>query len=699
MMLAALGLRIVILVDYVAHNPLAGTPINDAAAYWQWSARVAGGKLVEDAPFFSAPLYPYLLGALRALGGGLIAVYIIQMLLDLVTGVVLAVTVRERFTPGTGLVAASLYWLLLAPASFSLRVLTCSLQLLLLACAYRQLVRVQARPILSRRIGLGAVLGLLCLSYPPAMMLTVLVVPWLFWQSGRRLADAGRALVPLGMAAVVIAPATIHNWYASRGDLFLIQSVTGVNLRQGNQPESTGGFTPIPGTSPNRENMFPDLARQYEESTGQPVRWSAIDRRYRDEVIRFWLADPLRTARLVVTKLYWFLSARNYGDIYLPAVEITEGLSRGLRLAPLRVAWLMGPALVGLVLLLRRPIRYGPEWLPFLISLITVAVFWYNPRYRLPAVPAIVIVTAWLVVRAADWRTHWRLTAATVLAVAASLMLGVVNRAVSFDVPNAPALSLPVAGVLEKQGRLAEAVEQWRKAADLNPQNPDVREHLGDVLQKSGRTDEALAVYERVWALSPSPGVVGKLVQILVAAKRPDDAERVLEQALDQQPDQATLLAMLARLRQAQGQLDVAEELYGRAAALAPDDVTVRSAYGTLLMSRQRWAQAQVEFAAVAELSPDDFDAQNNLGVIWGELGDFDRARACFVRAAEIRPNDAGALFAVGVVDMRAGRLDDAEQFFRRALTLRPDDERYRAALDHVQQLRKQRGTSTQPTP
>ena len=67
---------------------------------------------------------------------------------------------------------------------------------------------------------LGAVLGLLCLAYPPAGILVVVVAPWLFWQSRRRFVDAVRAAVPVGLATIVIAPATIHNWYASDGDLW-----------------------------------------------------------------------------------------------------------------------------------------------------------------------------------------------------------------------------------------------------------------------------------------------------------------------------------------------------------------------------------------------------------------------------------------------------------------------------------------------
>lgn len=60
-----------------AADPLALAPINDAKVYWDWGGRIADGRLVDDTPFMSAPLYPYVVGAVRALGGGLGALYLV----------------------------------------------------------------------------------------------------------------------------------------------------------------------------------------------------------------------------------------------------------------------------------------------------------------------------------------------------------------------------------------------------------------------------------------------------------------------------------------------------------------------------------------------------------------------------------------------------------------------------------------------
>ena len=82
---------------------MAQHPINDARVYWEWAGDIAAGKLVLDHPFFSAPLYPYLLGGLRWLGGQLTSVYVLQMLADLAAVVLLGWTCRRRFGAGVAL--------------------------------------------------------------------------------------------------------------------------------------------------------------------------------------------------------------------------------------------------------------------------------------------------------------------------------------------------------------------------------------------------------------------------------------------------------------------------------------------------------------------------------------------------------------------------------------------------------------------
>ena len=84
---AAASLRALVFREELAHNPFAAVPWSDAALYWERAGELAAGRWPETGPFLVAPLYPLLLGGLRALGLGLAGVYALQLALNLASGV------------------------------------------------------------------------------------------------------------------------------------------------------------------------------------------------------------------------------------------------------------------------------------------------------------------------------------------------------------------------------------------------------------------------------------------------------------------------------------------------------------------------------------------------------------------------------------------------------------------------------------
>jgi len=93
----AIASQALILAQQLADDPFARTPINDARVYWDWAGEIASGRLVGTTPFLSAPLYPYLLGILRALGGGLAAACVVQAALHVATVGLLYRVAERRF--------------------------------------------------------------------------------------------------------------------------------------------------------------------------------------------------------------------------------------------------------------------------------------------------------------------------------------------------------------------------------------------------------------------------------------------------------------------------------------------------------------------------------------------------------------------------------------------------------------------------
>ncbi len=609
MLAAGLVVRLLILQEYLAENPMAGNPTIDAATYWNWADRIAHGHITQDTPFFSAPLYPYLLGILRALGGTLTSVYVLQIAMDLTTAVLLAWFARRRFGSGVGLLAAGIFLLLQEPASFSLRVLSGSLHLLLVTLTWGLMAFAPNAPTLLRRAGLGIALGLLCLSYPPALLLVLAVGPWLFWQSRRRLADLARAAVPVGVAALLIAPATLHNHRAS-GEFFLIQALSGVTLRLGNQPGADGVYHPIRGISMSREYMLLDAGRVYQQATGNPPSWSDTDAHFRKLSYDYWRSDPARAVKLAARKAYWFLTGRNYGDICQPNAEIAAGLADWLRLAPVQTAWLIGPGLVGLAFLLRHPIRHAPEWLMFSLPLLVVAVFWYSPRYRLPAVPVLTVAAAWALAGLGQWRVRRARGIAALLGLAAAVALCFVNRAVGFD----PPMARDVAIALVRKGDYAGANAMLQDMLRRQPDFPPALSALAYCRHMEGRLPEAYETYHEALALDPSDTITrGLLGALLVKMQRWAEAERELRIVLAATPEGPEDRFNLGVALTAQGKYEEARPHLEYAVKAAPRDVRFLHGMGVFYARQGQSAAAAEWFRRALEIDPSHQKSQNDL--------------------------------------------------------------------------------------
>jgi 4-amino-4-deoxy-L-arabinose transferase-like glycosyltransferase len=321
-------------------------------------------------------------------GGGLLAVYILQVLLHVATAGLVGWTTRVRFGPTAGLLAVALFLALTETAYAPTRVLANTLQVFLVAIVWwRWAVLSEHGFSWSRALILGALLGVLALALPPAIMLVPLYGLWLWYHAGPNWSTAIRGLAGVGVALLCIAPATLHNLLL-HGQFIPITAHGGITLRQGNGPTAGGIGDIIPGVRPARMYMHEDAARVFEHAHGRPGTWREIDAHFRREAIDYWLHNPLPALRLFAFKFYFYLTFQNYDDGMMPvAIEREDGLANRALLAPLAIPWLLGAAFVGALAMMRRPVRRFPEWVLFLLPLVIVLAFFYSPRYRVVGTP------------------------------------------------------------------------------------------------------------------------------------------------------------------------------------------------------------------------------------------------------------------------------------------------------------------------
>lgn len=560
---AAALARIAMLAEFVAVHPFAELPAMDGLEYWNIAGRCAAGQWSQPTPFLSAPLYPYFLGALRTLGANLVGVAVVQLIMHLLTAVVVGEAARAAWGRSAGLVAAAAFLLLTEPAVMFTRLFSENLQILLVALLAWQWMMLARRqqPGWGGVVACGVLLGLLALTYPPAMVLIPAWAAWRILATGPRRRAVGQAVGGMCLAALTISPATLHNWLL-HGEPILITAHSGITLRQGNGPEARGIIHSIPGVVARRDTMHHDAAAVFLEAHGHEGTWRDIDRHFRDEVLRYWISHPLDTVRLACRKAWLFLTARHYGDMLAITIEREIGMCRLALLAPVAVPWLMGAALVGLVLVLRDPVRFVPFWLLPLLPFMIVTIFFYTPRYRCAAIPPLCGLAAAAVVRLGTWRParRWPAVAACALPV-----LGLaINMSTGIDAPD------------------------------------DERDHV-------------LASFSEFQMAAAGRRVEGG---------RYDAAEACLESAIRLQADNLAALEMLVRLSKLTNQPARAVAPLRRIASLVPDAIGVRKSLYNVLCQTGDLPAARSALGDVMALDPDDVETQ--LALAWMEAASTD---------------------------------------------------------------------------
>jgi tetratricopeptide (TPR) repeat protein len=636
------ALRFLLLAEYTAKNPLAEHPLIDAEAYWSWAGRIADGIPGPDEPFFSAPLYPYFVGLIRAGGGGLPAVYVIQVLLDLGALVLLAWIGMRRFGPTVGLTAAVLFALTLESASFSARILGSTLQLPIVCLTLLALLGLQDRPkSWGFAVLAGALIGFYALSYPPAMLLVPLVAIWLGWRAGRNVASLGRAGVACLAAILVISPATVHN-YRACGELILISAQAGLTFAHGNSPGADGTYTPQPGISPERATQNRDANRAYQQATGNPPSWNGTNRHFLGRGFAYWREQPLAALRVTWLKLWYFLTGRNYGDIYIPVAERAEGFARTLWLMPIHTAWLMPLALVGIAAWFRRAREHVPELLLFCLPLLTVLLFFYSPRYRYPALPLIVLAGAWTIGQVIRDRRNRAWAVAGAVALVLGPGVGMANYIAGFD--------------------------------PLAPRQAYFCAQLGLVASDADRHKEAEAWYRKALRYEPEyPPVLARLGATLANTRRPDEAVSLLQRAVEINPADAFSYRHLGRALLLRGQVPEARQALETALAISPEDADIHNELANALLRTGDRDGARTHYDAALRSDPNNAEAHVNLGLLLRQGGEKDEALEHFRKATRLAPTLAAARYHEGTLLLERGDARGLD-ILRRAHELAPDD-------------------------
>jgi tetratricopeptide (TPR) repeat protein len=250
------------------------------------------------------------------------------------------------------------------------------------------------------------------------------------------------------------------------------------------------------------------------------------------------------------------------------------------------------------------------------------------------------------------------------------------NQAIELD----PRWALPYAGLAEAQlwkfnkddsrHWLDLAGETISKAKSLNPDSAHVLVVAGAFKQAHGQYDEAVEDLKRATELDPNNPVAWmRLASLNEAMNRPQDAEATYRKAIGAQPGYYRVYSDFGRFYSRHGQYREAEDLFRQVAALVPDYPDGHTFLGLALMHQERYPEAEDAMRRSLRLYESAI-ILTNLGVLYYRQGRYAEAVPLFERSLAVGPATVVRYSDLGDGYWRLGRTSEASAAYRNAANL-----------------------------
>ncbi len=239
------------------------------------------------------------------------------------------------------------------------------------------------------------------------------------------------------------------------------------------------------------------------------------------------------------------------------------------------------------------------------------------------------------------------------------------------------------AETLVSQGKLLQAVEQYKTAIQVDPKNPANYIAIARLQIYTNFFEEAVENAENALLINPNNATAHAirgwalffLGDYLVA-------EAAIRQAIELEPNNSQAYAYLAEVLATQSQLgigtigtlDKAVEASRAAMALSPDSLETHRSRGIVLEITGNYTEAANEFEAAIAINPNIADLHLALGRSYRFLEQYDKAIEEFNRANALNPADPDPDTFISRTYSTVGEYAKAIQFAQQAIKDDPLD-------------------------
>ncbi|MBD3184379.1 tetratricopeptide repeat protein [Candidatus Poribacteria bacterium] len=157
------------------------------------------------------------------------------------------------------------------------------------------------------------------------------------------------------------------------------------------------------------------------------------------------------------------------------------------------------------------------------------------------------------------------------------------------------------------QGKFSEAIEQFEKALEKNPNNHFALSHLAHIYFQEGNIDESSRLIDMSLKLNPeNPFAHSVKGEILFKENKLEESARIFEEILNLNPEDIYAYSKLGVIYRKLGRIQEAESILNRGLELSPNDSALHHALGDVYAWKKEDEKAIEEYQKAVELDPED---------------------------------------------------------------------------------------------
>lgn len=234
------------------------------------------------------------------------------------------------------------------------------------------------------------------------------------------------------------------------------------------------------------------------------------------------------------------------------------------------------------------------------------------------------------------------------------------QAAIALD-PNSTYLVEQAVETALEAGKPDVALQLAKRLVELEPQSHKARFVLGNVEWARGEVKAAQAAFEEALKLNPKFSDALLSLGNLLSSQSPAKAREYFDRYLSTNPDNAAEAHyQLALLEQKEGRLDKAEEHLKAALAVNPDSFQARLTLAQVYEARKDTEAALAEYLKILERDPQNVALRNHIGELYFTRGELEPAAEHFRQAQNVAPDNPTTALWLAILSEQKGDFNQA---------------------------------------